>query len=458
MFRTLQSKLMFFFLVLSLSGIIFVSMAIQLGFFGSFREYLDTKRLEQVEIVVDRLEQEHRIFGTVTGETITQLLHHYAMTDHLFFTFYDQEGNVVFDSMIHFEMMKGMMTHDQMSKPNVEKLSSDRYSVTMNNGEQGYLIVNYPQEYVDIDTQFLQQFNKYIIFTSIIMIVISITISYFISKKMTRGLRQVSNATRELQKNNLKIRVSSINQVEEIQQLANSFNELAESLSNHEKLRKQFTNDLAHELRTPLATLRSQIEAFLDGVWEPTPERLKQSHRELMRLVRLVDDLEKLLAAENPQIQLLPSELNVQDVQQSLKASFQPLFDQKGIELSIEEPKTKLTFWADRDRFFQIMVNLLNNALKYTNEGGKVTVKSHEEKQSVCFMIEDNGQGISEADLQHIFERFYRGEKSRNRKTGGVGIGLSIVKALVEAHKGKITIESEKNKGTKVKVRFRKPE
>lgn len=452
MFRTLQSKLMFYFVLVSLSGIIFVSLAIQYSFFGGFKDYLDTKRMEQVEGVTERLEQEYRNNGILTGETMMSIFNQHAMVDKMFFKLFDENNRLLFDSSEQLNMMN---SHMMMDIPSLEDLDSSEFLLTVDGEKIGLLVALYPIEYIDIDSQFLEQFNKYIVWVAVTMIFISIAISFLFSKKLTQGLRQVSNATRELMKNNLDIRVPDEKHVEEIEQLAKSFNELALSLKNQEKLRKQFTNDLAHELRTPLATLRSQNEAFIDGVWEPTPVRLKQGHDELMRLVRLVDELEQLLAAESPQIQLQLSEISAKDGLQSLHASFEPLFEQKGIEFLIEEPNVNLYFLADRDRFFQIMINLLNNALKYTSEGGKVTVKVHQENEYLTFVIEDNGQGISELDLPHLYERFYRGEKSRNRKTGGVGIGLSIVKALIDANKGKISIESERNKGTIVKVSFK---
>ncbi len=431
-----------------------VSSAIQLGFFGSFRDYLDTKRLEQVESVMDGLEQEYRVHGQITGKTMSAIFHHQGVVDHLFYRFVDPEDRLIFDSTRHYNMMPGMMGRQRMEMPSLDTLESELYQVVIDGKDIGTLIVYYPLEYVNIDSQFLEQFNKYIIVAAVSMILISIVVSLLISKKLTIGLRQVSSATRELQNHNLDVRVPEVKQVEEIQQLSTAFNELAESLGKQERLRKQFTNDLAHELRTPLATLRSQIEAFLDGVWEPTPDRLKQGHAELMRLVRLVDDLEKLLAAENPQIQLNITELRAKEVLKSLRTTFQPLFTEKDITFTVEETLSSDRFVADRDRFIQIMMNLLNNALKYTNEGGAVIVNCSKDQQYINFRVEDNGEGISADDLPHIFERFYRGEKSRNRKTGGVGIGLSIAKSLVDAHNGEITIESEKNKGTKVVVKL----
>lgn len=448
MFRTLQSRLMFFFIVISLGSIIVISVSIQFGFFGSFQEYIDLKRMEQVQTVIDRMEEEYHRFGTVTGETIVPVLHHYAMSENLFFKFSDQDNNVLFDSTNLLNMMQEMMSGNNGEK------ESQQIEVKINQKLIGYLVFSYPKEFESIDSQFLKHFNKNIIIAALAMIVISIIISFLLSKKLSFGLRRIALATRELQKNNLDVTIPEYTQVEEINNLVRAFNELALSLKNQEKLRKQFTNDLAHELRTPLATLRSQIEAFLDGVWEPTTERLNQGHGELMRLVRLVDDLEQLLAAENPQIQLHRSEVNVKKVFHSLRASFEPLFHEKKVELTIEEPDLDLCFYADQDRFYQIMYNLLNNAWKYTEEGGTVRVTSNKETNYISFLVEDTGQGISEEDLPYIFERFYRGEKSRNRNTGGVGIGLSIVKALVEAHKGKITVNSERNKGTSVKVQL----
>lgn len=440
MFRTLQSKLMFFFLLLSLGSILFVTISIQLGFFGSFRDYVDTKRTEQVATIIDRLEREYDTLGRITGETVIPVLHHYGMVEQLYFRIYDQQGNVVADSFSHFQMMP---RHRQI---NNETLNKEQYTTTV-----ATLDVFYPTTFETIDSQFLKEFSKYIIGIALTMIVISVLVSFVISKEVSKNLHNVSRATKQLQRNNYSVRINDESQVDEIKELIRAFNELAQSLSKQEKLRKQFTSDLAHELRTPLSTLRSQMEAFIDGVWEPSEDRLKQGHDELMRLVRLVDDLEKLLAAENPQIQLHLTEVDVSSVFQTLEQLFQPLFQRKGVTLKIDASNSSLTMIADSDRFLQIMINLLNNALKYTNKGGIVTLAAEKTNDYLTFFIKDNGVGISHEDLPFVFERFYRGEKSRSRDTGGVGIGLAIVKALVDAHKGKIEIESEKNIGTTVK-------
>ena len=224
---------------------------------------------------------------------------------------------------------------------------------------------------IDDEYTFIQTIQLYIYAAVCLTIILAIIFSMIFSKKLTSGLKKLSFAANELQNHNLDIRIPLSGSPTEVKDIAISFNNLAVSLAKEEMLRKQFTGDLAHELRTPLATLRSQIEAFQDGIWEPTPQRLQTTHEELMRLVRLVNELEKLLAAENPQIRLEKIELDAGSVLAALFEMFLPLFKEKGVHLHIEEPAQEELFEADKDRLMQILSNVLNNALKYTPKGKK---------------------------------------------------------------------------------------
>jgi two-component system sensor histidine kinase BaeS len=341
--------------------------------------------------------------------------------------------------------------------PSSEEWKSKSYILKVDNRIIGKLVAIYPVGLIDDEYTFIQTIQLYIYAAVCLTIVLAIIFSMVFSKKLTSGLKKLSFAANELQKHNLDIRIPLTDLPTEVKHIAISLNNLAESLAKEEMLRKQFTGDLAHELRTPLATLRSQIEAFQDGIWEPTPQRLQTSHEELMRLVRLVNELEKLLAAENPQIKLERIELEAGSVLAVLWEMFLPLFKEKGVELYINELDEEEFFEADKDRLMQILSNILNNALKYTPEGKTVTLSISTEKEGyIGFVIQDEGSGMAEDDIPHIFERFYRGDKSRDRKTGGVGIGLSIVKALMDAHKGVIKVKSKLNKGTTVTLWFPK--
>ncbi|WHY85317.1 ATP-binding protein [Neobacillus novalis] len=453
MLQTLRSKILFYLVLISMIGILIVSFFIQYGFEESFNSYIDRNREKKIDRIITEIEKDYRKNGHFTSDPVFGFLHEHAMTDQLYFQLYDRFGQLQMDS----SNIRGMLNSLGLTEPAPvgEEWHSKTYTLKVDNAMIGRLVAIYPKGLIDDEYTFIQTIQLYIYAAVCLTIVLAIIFSILFSKKLTSGLKKLSFAAGELRQHNLDIRIPLSGLPTEVKQIAVSFNNLAESLEKEEMLRKQFTGDLAHELRTPLATLRSQIEAYQDGIWEPTPTRLQTSHEELMRLVRLVNELEKLLAAENPQIRLEKIELEAGSVLAALWEIFMPLFKEKGVGLQIEEPPQEEMFEADKDRLMQILSNILNNALKYTPEGKNVTLSVVTEKEGyVGFRIQDEGSGMNEDDIPHIFERFYRGDKSRDRKTGGVGIGLSIVKALMDAHKGVVKVKSRLNKGTSITLWF----
>lgn len=453
MLQTLRSKILFYLVLISMIGILIVSFFIQYGFEESFNSYLDRNREKKIDRIITEIEKDYKKNGHFTSDPVFGLLHEHAMTDQLYFQLYDRFGQIQMDS----SNIRGMLNSFGLTEPEPdgEEWHNKTYTLKVDNAIIGQLVAIYPDGLIDDEYTFIQTIQLYILAAVCLTILLAIVFSMVFSKKLTAGFKKLSFAAGELQQHNLDIRIPLSGLPTEVKQIAISFNKLAESLSKEEMLRKQFTGDLAHELRTPLATLRSQIEAFQDGIWEPTPQRLQVSHEELMRLVRLVNELEKLLAAENPQIRLEKIEMEAGSVLAALWEMFLPLFKEKGVGLQIEELTTEEFFLADKDRLMQVLSNVLNNALKYTSEGKKVTISVVKEKEGyVGFKIQDEGSGMKEEDIPHIFERFYRGDKSRDRKTGGAGIGLSIVKALMEAHNGVVKVKSKLNKGTIITLWF----
>ncbi|MFC4799947.1 ATP-binding protein [Neobacillus sp. GCM10023253] len=453
MLQTLRSKILFYLLLISMIGILIVSFFIQYGFEESFNSYLDRNREKKIDRVITEIEKDFRQNGHFTRDPVFAMLHEYAMGDQLYFQLYDRYGQIQMDSSNIRSMLNSLGLTEP--EPSGEEWHSKNYTLKVDNAIIGKLVAIYPEGLIDDEYTFIQTIQLYIYAAVCLTVVLAIVFSMLFSKKLTSGLKKLSFAADELQQHNLNIRIPLKGLPTEIKQLAISFNNLAQSLAKEEMLRKQFTGDLAHELRTPLATLRSQIEAFQDGVWEPTPQRLQASHEELMRLVRLVNELEKLLAAENPQMKLEKIELDACSVLAALWEMFMPIFKEKGVQLHIEEPEQEEIFEADKDRLMQILSNVLNNALKYTPEGKNVTISVATDRDGyVGFRIQDEGSGMAEEDIPHIFERFYRGDKSRDRKTGGAGIGLSVVKALMDAHKGMIKVKSRIGKGTTMTLWF----
>ncbi|MBB6444392.1 sensor histidine kinase [Bacillus benzoevorans] len=454
MFKTLRFRILFYLLVASLSGIFLTSLSILWGFEEHFSAYLRENREKNISLIEEFTIQEYEGNGSLIGDRLNGLMHEQAMTENLFYQIYDAEGQLVADTTVMLGMMAnmGMQSGSRLDKD----YQSSVYDLKSEHKTIGSMKVFYPNSLLDEDFSFLKQIKQNIYIAIIVTVILSFLFSMLFSKRLSAGFNRLSKAVHELREHKWYTRVQVEDLTEELKPIGSSFNDLALSLSKEETLRKQFTADLAHELRTPLATLRSQIEAYQDGIWEPTPKRLQQSHDELMRLVRLVNELEKLLAAENPQIKLQKMDIEAGKMITHIENQFGPSFREKGVHLNISRSTTEHWFHADRDRVIQILTNIVNNALQYTPSGKNVEISIAESENLIGFSVKDEGIGIREEDVPYLYERFYRGEKSRDRKTGGIGIGLSIVKALVDAHKGEVKIESKLKIGTTVTVLFPK--
>ncbi|NBJ68195.1 MULTISPECIES: HAMP domain-containing sensor histidine kinase [Clostridia] len=449
---TLRTKIFVYLLIVSLCGVFLTSFSIFFGVENQFSNYLEVSRKEKTSFIEEEIIQTYKQTGRLISEQANSMLHDQAMTENLYYTLYDRSGNVVADTTRMQRMMRGMGMHQRTETADYE---SSSHTINVNGKKIGTMEVVYPVELVGEDFTFLKSIQQNIFIAVIVILVLSILFSFLFSRRLSAGFMHLSTAVQELKKHkrvNVPVEDLSI----EMKQLGESFNELANSLTKEEKLRKQFTADFAHELRTPLATLRSQLEAYQDGIWEPTPERLQKSHHELMRLVRLVNELETLIAVENPQKKLNFSTLEAGKIISLLEDQFRPSFQKKRVTLQANLPFKKTHFMADQDRVIQILTNLINNALQYTPEGKTVAIFMEDKEESICFIVKDEGIGIKKEDIPFLFERFYRGDKSRATKTGGIGIGLSIVKALVDAHHATIDYDSEVGEGTTVKVCFPK--
>ncbi|GMK41443.1 hypothetical protein PCCS19_44990 [Paenibacillus sp. CCS19] len=304
------------------------------------------------------------------------------------------------------------------------------------------------------DMHFEQALVQSVIWTAILGIVLAIVISLFVAQRITAPLIQMKSVAERMAKGELTSR-TAVNGKDELADLGHSLNHLAEQLVLQQQLRKTMTADAAHELRTPLATLKSHMEAMIEGVWEPTPKRLESCFEEIERLRFLVGDLEQLTEVESPNFKLILNEENIHSLVRHHIRANQAAFEKKGVALSFQD-QGQVQASIDKMRFGQIVVNLLSNALKFTPAGGRVTVAVTEKHHMVSVSISDTGIGMDNKELAFVFERFYRADKSRDRKSGGSGIGLTIVKKLVEAHKGNIEIHSETGIGTKVEFHFPK--
>ena len=217
---------------------------------------------------------------------------------------------------------------------------------------------------------------------------------------------------------------------------------MAEALAETETMRRQLIGDVSHELKTPLASIKGYMEGLQDGVIAPTPETFQLVYHEADRLQRLVHDLQEFSRAEVASAQLDQRPCNPGDLVQAVMARLQPQFVDKGIALACDVPTPLPNVRADADRVGQVLTNLVGNALQYTASGGQVMIRASHVDSVVQFSVQDSGVGLLPEDLTKVFQRFYRVDKSRSRASGGSGIGLTIAHHIVEAHGGKIWVES----------------
>lgn len=443
---TLRSKVFLYLLLISVIGIVLTSFPMLFGFEQQFSDYLDEARLQNHDLITEEIYQTYERDESLVSTHLESMMRQQAQSDDVFYELYDANGNRVLTTLRMVNRMGSMHMHGHMMEE--VDLNETTIPLSKNNTTIGTLIAYSPNQLVGADFSFFSQIRRNIMLAVVITIVLALFFSALFSKRLTKSFKVVSLAIRDLKARNLKAPVDVQTLSGEMKDIGEAVNDLALTLDKQERLRKQFTADFAHELRTPLATLRSQLEAYLDGVFEPTTDRLEKSHEELMRLVRLVNELESLIAAENPEIKLNKKTISANQLLSFMYEQFSSSFHDKGVQLSLDVPNQPISVTVDRDKMIQVLTNVINNALQYTDKGKRVKLSLSESSKTVTFTIQDEGKGISEDDLAHLFERFYRGDKSRDRKTGGIGIGLSIVKALVDAHKGRVEVKSKSNQGT----------
>jgi signal transduction histidine kinase len=310
-----------------------------------------------------------------------------------------------------------------------------------------------PFFYSETESRFLRSVNRLLLVAGLILALSSAVISLRLSRGITRPILTAGEAARKIARihsprfgavnpEGLVIRINDRCKTTELAELSRSINDLAAELEEGERRQKQLVSDVAHELRTPLACLQGNIEAMIDGVYKPDRKHLESCHEEIIRLANLVKDLHILTSLEWDTIKLDKTGFDLAKLVQAAAEQFAQGAREKGIALRLDLVESPVT--ADYDRLKQVFINLLSNAVKYTDSGGiTVTVRKAALPGAAWeAAVADTGIGIPEDDIPHIFERFYRTDKSRSRGTGGAGIGLAIAAAIVRAHGGAISVES----------------
>lgn len=268
-------------------------------------------------------------------------------------------------------------------------------------------------------------------------------------RRWVNPLADVMSAAESLADGDFSVRVEEKGDREFIK-LARSFNDMAEELEHARQQRQNLTADVAHELRTPLHILQGNLEGALDGVYEASPDHLNSMLDETRLLQRLVEDLQTLSMAESGTLDFHFQNLDVADLIKDVQTSFNGRAADVGVELitSISEEIKDLTIVGDWHRLDQVLGNLVSNALRHTSEGEQITIGGSKNEDYLSLFVKDTGEGIPEEDLPYVFDRFWKGDRSRSRSSAGSGLGLAIARQLVTAHSGTIDVSSKEGEGT----------
>ena len=287
-----------------------------------------------------------------------------------------------------------------------------------------------------------------------VVVLLAALLSLILARRLVQPLSVLAQATHQLAAGNFTVRVP-VTSHDELGQLANDFNSLALALDKNEQTRRQWVADISHELRTPLAILLGEIEALQDGIRQPTPDTIHSLHSEVLRLGRLVDDLFQLSLSDVGALTYKKAELDLVNVLVETVAAYRPEFMTKGILLDINLFRNgPVGVFGDPERLRQLFSNLLDNALKYTDSGGRLQITLQQHDSIVAVDFQDSAPGVPMAELNKLFDRLYRVESSRNRSTGGAGLGLSICRNIVEAHGGSITAQTSPLGGLWIRIEF----
>ncbi len=284
-----------------------------------------------------------------------------------------------------------------------------------------------------------------LILSGLLAVGVALILTFFVSHRILRPLESLARVSRLAARRDFTVR-AHVQSRDEVGELARTFNTMLAELSRTEELRRNLVGDVAHELRTPLTNIRGYVEGISDGVMQPDAETLTSIRGEIHLLTRLIEDLQDLALVESGQMQLKVRSCDLGDLIKDASLAVHPQAQAKSISLEVDEA-CRLPIQADAQRVSQVLCNLLVNAITHTPTGGRVQIWARQVEGRVQVSVKDDGPGIAAEDQPYVFERFFRVDKSRSRATGGVGLGLTITRRLVEAHQGQIEVISQAGQG-----------
>ena len=457
--QTFRARLTFFFALTAAMTAIILSVMLALTWEGQFQTYTRDNMQRLADATASVLARQYETQGEWNRRVLTYASSASAASTDVGVQILDAQGEVIYDDTWALSRRSGhtgatpvsVEPSDPDSIVSADVITSEGDKV----GEVRLWAFGSDALLTKSDAAFRQNSYAAIFMAAMFAVLFAAIFGYFTSRSLARPIKIITSTASQIRSGDLTAR-THLTGDDEIGQLGETFDSMATTLEHDIKIEHRLTSDVAHELRTPLMAMLVTVEAMQDGVLPADDEHLETVASETRRLSRLVDAMLHLSRIENGKGSLKFERTDMVYLVRSLVSSQHQLFHEKGLHLRFanETPREELYADVDPDLIREAIVNLMSNALRYTSSGGWVLVTLAYERPEVVIMVQDTGMGIAKEDISRIFSRFWRSDASRERVSGGLGVGLAITKEIVDQHNGTISVESELGKGTMFSIRF----
>ncbi|MFL0253077.1 sensor histidine kinase [Clostridium neuense] len=452
--QSIRRRLSIITIACSIVAIILCALFVNLAVNNTFNKYMSDIQEQRNNRIVQYFEQiykKDKRWQSTSGEEIM----HEAYMGNYCLTLLDANKKVIWG--MNPSTIKQNMNGTMMKSQSTGVYMSSTFPIKDNGKIVGYVTIG---QYSPIilskqDVDFKLAINKNIVISVIVTALSAIIISIMLSKQFSAPIKAVADTSVELSKGNYSASSDVKSDIVELNNLIESINTLGAKLKKQDELRRRLVSDISHEIRTPLNVLQNNLEAMLDGVFPVDENRLNYLNSEVIRFGKLLDNLSELNGFEDEKVQLKMKVILIDEIVKAVCDEFYIELKNKNIKLNLDiEKGKKFNIMGDYNKLKEVFINIISNAVKFTNNNGQIWIKLYKSEGKVLVKIRDNGIGIKEEDLPNIFERLYRGDKSRH-KIQGNGIGLTIVKRILSLHSADIGVSSVEGKGTEFTISFR---
>ena len=452
--HSIRRRLSLILLASSITAVVLLTLFVNHAVNSTFNKYLSNIQDKRNNSVVEYFEKVYKTDKKWTEDSGITMMHEAFMSNYCI-TLLDVNKSVVWGMKpTDIKEKTQMIMHNQGEGV----YTSKTFDIKEQDKVIGYVMIGqyFPVILSQEDVNFKSSINEGIAVSTVITIIIVSIIGLSLSKQFSTPIKQVSDISVELSKGNYESRSKIKSNIRELNYLTLSINSLGDKLKKQDTIRKRLISDISHEIRTPLNVLQNNLEAMIDEVIPVSKERLSSLNDEVIRFSKLINNLNMLKEFEAEEIKLKEESIFLNELIFGICKDFSIAAKERNIEIKCTiKSEQKLKIWGDPDKIKQVFINLIANAIKFTGDNGQVSIKFMENKDQIAVKIQDNGIGIKKEDLPFIFERLYRGDKSRHEIQGS-GIGLTIVKRILNLHRAEIKVESEEGIGSIFTVYFYK--